>query len=618
MKIPRLSLNDPGSYSNQEDVIVTHMDVQLDINFESKILSGYVILTVYVKSKFVKQLVLDSRDLHIEKVLNEVDQTELNFLIDEPIHTFGSKFTIELPKLTSEKLLIRVQYKTKPNSTALQWLLPEQTAGGRYPFMFSQCQPDHCRSIIPCQDSSGVKGTYTATITAPEEFMVLMSAISEGEPKCLKNSKKSFSYKQTVPIPAYLIAIAVGNLESRKIGPRSRIWSEPEIIEKAEYEFLETDLFLKTAEDICGPYVWKIYDLLVLPPSFPFGGMENPCLTFVTPTLLVGDRSLVAVVAHEIAHSWTGNLISVKNFEHFWLNEGFTCFIERKICGRVKGEAYRHFCAIGGLKDLRQSINTLGEKNPFTKLVVDLTGINPDDAYSTCPYEKGHTFLFYLEQLLGGSEKFDAFLRAYFNKFKYQSITTDDFKDYLLSYFSGEENLKSIDWNFWLYSTGLPPIIPQLNLYDSTLEESCVKLANKWFEWKEEEPSEFSPNDLKDFESLQIQEFCAILLEKTPLSLHKLKLMNDLYKMNSYKNSEIRFRWLRICIQSRWEEEIDNALNFAIGQGRMKYVRPIFRDLFSWDKTREKAIKIFKENQTKMIHVLVHNLNNDIENTRTV
>ncbi|KAK7602520.1 hypothetical protein V9T40_008109 [Parthenolecanium corni] len=613
MGIPRLSLNDPGSYSNPDEIIVSHMDIHLDVDFVHKIFSGYVILTAYVKSKTAQQLVLDSRSLHIKRItLNQNETDELLFTVDEPVHTFGSKLTIQLPKLTSEKLLLKIEYQTDVSSTALQWLVPEQTAGGKYPYVFSQCQPDHCRSIIPCQDTPGVKGTYNATITVPEDFTVLMSAVSSREPKVEKQGKKSFHFNQSVPIPAYLVAIAVGNLESRKIGPRSKVWSEPEIITKAEYEFAETDLFLKTAEDICGPYVWKIYDMLVLPPSFPFGGMENPCLTFITPTLLAGDRSLVSVVAHEIAHSWTGNLVSIKNFEHFWLNEGFTTFIERKINGRVKGEAYRHFSAIGGLKDLQQSVETLGKDNPLTKLVVDLTGVDPDDAFSTAPYEKGHTFLFYLEQLLGGAEKFEQFLRSYFNKFKNQSVDTDDFKTHLQSYFVGEEKIKEIDWNAWLHTPGMPHIIPK---YDTSLQEPCKLLANRWIDWKESETHTFGSEDLKSFMPEQVEEFVALLLQKTPIPVSKLLLMENLYQMNSYKNNEIRFRWLRICIQSHWREPVESALKFATEQGRMKYVRPIFRDLFSWKETREEAIEKFNANKSKMMHVLVHNLNNDIKNT---
>ena len=212
----------------------------------------------------------------------------------------------------------------------------------------------------------------------------------------------SCCYITYVCLQSYLIAIAGGKLESRKIGPRSHVWSEREYVDKAAHDFAETEIMLQKAEDLCGPYVWGIYDILVLPPSFPYGGMENPCLTFATPTLLAGDRSLASVIAHEIAHSWTGNLVTNSNFEHFWLNEGFTVFTERKIGGRMYGEPMRHFSAMGGWRSLKYSIDIQGNDNPLTALVVDLDGVDPDDAFSVVPYEKGSTFLWYLEDTVGG------------------------------------------------------------------------------------------------------------------------------------------------------------------------------------------------------------------------
>jgi leukotriene-A4 hydrolase len=234
----------------------------------------------------------------------------------------GSKLTITLPTKTDGELKLKIHYKTAPTASALQWLTKEQTSGKLHPFMFSQCQAIHARSILPCQDTPSVKFTYNATLRHAKELTALMSAIR------VSGDNGVTLYKQSVPIPSYLLAIAVGDLYSKKIGPRTAVWAEKDVVDEAAEEYRDTEKFLETAESICGPYLWQQYDLLVMPPSFPFGGMENPCLTFVTPTTIAGDRSLVDVVAHEISHSWTGNLVTNANFEHFWLNEGFTVFVE--------------------------------------------------------------------------------------------------------------------------------------------------------------------------------------------------------------------------------------------------------------------------------------------------
>jgi len=346
--------------------------------------------------------------------------------------------------------------------------------------MFSQCQSIHARSVMPCQDTPAVKFSYDAIIEHPTELTALMSALID------KKESGKTHFKQAVPIPAYLVAIAIGKLVSRPLGENSNVWAEEGIVDACAAEFSETSTMLKTASDICGPYVWKQYDLLVMPPSFPYGGMENPCLTFVTPTLLAGDKSLADVVAHEIAHSWTGNLVTNKNFEHFWLNEGFTVFVESKIVGRMQGDKELDFKMISNLIDLQECVSNLYKEinqsirlnlNLFlqlrsqlsatpelTKLVVDLSNCGPDDAFSSVPYMKGSTFLRYLEDLLGGPAVFEPFLRDYLKKFAYKSIETDDFKGALYDYFKDSEQkdkLSVIDWDLWLKGEGMPPIIPK-------------------------------------------------------------------------------------------------------------------------------------------------------------
>ncbi|XP_011496958.1 PREDICTED: leukotriene A-4 hydrolase isoform X1 [Ceratosolen solmsi marchali] len=428
-----LSLTDPNSFSRPDLAVINHIHINAKINFKRKIFQGSVILDIEQKEQ-TDILILDVQDLVLLSIINVIDKSRLDYCVEKGVD-YGSKLSIKLPTTPiidcgKIKYKIKIDYRTSQESTALQWLSPEQTSGGKYPYVFSQNQAVHARSMLPCQDTPYVKFTYSAEIIAAAELNVLMSAIKD-DIENINNATKVHKFHQPIPIPSYLIAIAVGAIVCKQIGPRTKVWTEQELLDKSAYEFEETEIMLKTAEEICGPYVWGPYDLLILPPSFPFGGMENPCLTFVTPTLLAGDQSLANVVAHEIAHSWTGNLVTNANFEHIWLNEGFTVFIERKIAGRMYGWKVRHFNALMGLQQLKNEINILGNTNPLTNLVINLTNIDPDNAIGSIPYEKGHTFLFYLEELLGGPEVFEPFLQNYLNTFKYKSLNTMQWKDYL-------------------------------------------------------------------------------------------------------------------------------------------------------------------------------------------
>ncbi|XP_068828292.1 leukotriene A-4 hydrolase isoform X4 [Capricornis sumatraensis] len=541
-----------------------HLHLRCSIDFTRRVLTGTAALTVQSQEDNLRSLILDTKDLTIEKVV--INGQEVKYTLGERQSYKGSPIEISLPiaLCKNQEIVIEISFETSPKSSALQWLTPEQTSGKEHPYLFSQCQAIHCRAILPCQDTPSVKLTYSAE----------------------------------VPIPCYLIALVVGALESRQIGPRTLVWSEKEQVEKSAYEFSETESMLKIAEDLGGPYIWGQYDLLVLPPSFPYGGMENPCLTFVTPTLLAGDKSLSNVIAHEISHSWTGNLVTNKTWDHFWLNEGHTVYLERHICGRLFGEKFRHFHALGGWGELQNSIKTFGETHPFTKLVVDLTNVDPDVAYSSVPYEKGFALLFYLEQLLGGPEVFLGFLKAYVEKFSYKSITTDNWKDFLYSHFKDKVDiLNQVDWNTWLYSPGLPPVKPN---YDMTLTNACISLSQRWITAKDDDLNSFSSADLKDFSSHQVNEFLAQMLQSAPLPLGHIKRMQEVYNFNAINNSEIRFRWLRLCIQSKWEEAIPLALKMATEQGRMKFTRPLFKDLAAFDKSHDQAIRTYQEHKASM------------------
>jgi len=345
--------------------------------------------------------------------------------------------------------------------------------------------------------------------------------------------------------------------------------------------------------------------------------MENPCLTFATPTLLAGDKSLADVIAHEIAHSWFGNLVTNRTFEDFWLNEGFTVFAERKIIGRMHGEPTRQFASICGWKNLSDAINSLGVDSQLTCLTPDLTGVDPDDAFSTVPYEKGYTFLYYLEEKVGGPTIFEKFLISYINEFSHKSISTQDFKNYFISYFTklGKEVvIKNIEWDKWVKTPGMPIYKPK---YDTSLVDACVELKNSWISWDMAKVSPFKKDDLTAFHSNQIWAFLTEFLEdkSNNLGLEKLKVLQNTYDFNSRNNAEIRCAWLRLCIKERWLEQVALALKFVSDQGRMKFIRPIYRELYDWVEVRQMAIDTFRQNQNSMMYVSAYTVSKDLHIT---
>ncbi|NWZ05665.1 LKHA4 hydrolase, partial [Agelaius phoeniceus] len=592
------AMADPSSFASPACCLTRHLHLRCRADFGARVLRGTAALTVRAEREALRCLVLDTKDVQVFKVT--VNGQDAQFAFGEK-HSFkGTPLEITFPNelRRGQEAIVEISFESSPQSSALQWFTPEQTSGKKHPFLFSQCQAIHCRAIFPCQDTPAVKLTYYAEISVPKELVALMSANRDGEgPDPEDSAHKVYRFSQNVPIPCYLFALVVGALESRKIGPRTLVWAEKELVDKSAYEFSEAEAMLKTAEDLAGPYVWGQYDLLVLPPSFPYGGMENPCLTFVTPTLLVSTAA-IKVIAHEISHSWTGNLVTNKTWEHFWLNEGHTVYLERRIGGRLFGEQFRHFQALGGWRELQNTINTLGDKNPVTNLVINLDEVDPDVAYSSVPYEKGFALLFYLEQLLGGPDVFIGFLKAYVQTFAYKSIITEDWKKFLYSYFKDKVDiLDKVDWNSWFHAPGMPPVKPT---YDTTLSNACIALSQRWIQAKESDLGSFSSADLKEMSSHQLIEFLALLLLEEPLPLSHVQRMQEVYNFNAINNSEIRFRWLRLCIRSKWEAAIPLALKMATDQGRMKFTRPLFRDLYGFDKSRDLAVKTFLEHRASM------------------
>src|ERR1039458_1498354 len=426
---------DIHSWSRPDRVRVRHLEMDLDVRFDRKILEGSV--TLHLDRVSGDDLVLDTRALTIQSIENAA-----GFSLGAADPNLGAPLTIRLEPGAS---WVRVHYATSPEASGLQWLDPPQTAGKRHPFLYTQSQAIHARSWIPLQDTPGVRVTFRAQVRVPQGLRVVMGAALDATPDATPDGPH---FRMDQPVPSYLIALAAGSLAFRQIGPRSGIYAEPPVLDRAAYEFADTEAMIAAVEQLYGPYRWDRYDLLVLPPSFPFGGMENPRLTFATPTVLAGDRSLVSLVAHELAHSWSGNLVTNATWSDFWLNEGFTVYVERRVLEKLYGPARADMEAVLGRRELDREMAGLRESDRV--LHIDLTGRDPDDGCTLVPYEKGALLLRTIERAVG-RDRFDAFLRAYFAHFAFQSITTADFLEYIR-----RELPNTVPLDEWIFEAGIP------------------------------------------------------------------------------------------------------------------------------------------------------------------
>lgn len=568
---------DPNTLSNYEDFATRSTHVSFMVDFHLKRLYGSVRLTLESLTEAKShQLILDTYCLDIDNV--QVNNEAAAWEVGPRLEPYGSPLMIALRQGISlgNQVEVDVHLSTTDECTALQWLTPEQAGSDKkYPYVFSQCQAIHARSLFPCQDTPAIKSTYYFCITSP------LKVITSGLPleKGLSPSADSvdpdasvYHFVQEIPIPSYLFAIASGDIEVTSIGPRSNVATGPDELQDCKWELeQDTEKFIEAAERIIFPYPWKEYNVLVLPSSFPYGGMENPIYTFATPTIISGDRQNVDVIAHELSHSWSGNLVSNVSWEHFWLNEGWTIYLERRIIAELHGEAHRHFSAIIGWKGLEDSVELFGKDHEFTKLVPNLRGKDPDDAFSQVPYEKGSTFLWYIEKLVG-RVKWDQFIPYYFRTFERRSLNSYDFKSTLLAFFSEDAEIYAklidLEWDQWFFAPGLPPK-PD---FDTSLVDVCLKLASKW-KARDVQPK---LSDIQDWSSNQTVVFLERIQEfDEPLDPRKVKLMGNAYGFDKSQNVEIASRYFQVGLRSRDDAVIQPTVDLLGKVGRMKFVRPL-------------------------------------------
>ena len=562
---------DQHSYARPEAAVIKHLSLDLAVDFSSKKLSGTASYDIEVKEG-ADSIILDTRDLDIQKV--SVDGKETPFTLGSAKEWLGQPLAVPV-NVNSKKLV--VSYSTRPGAEALQWLEPSQTAGKKYPYLFTQGEAILTRTWIPIQDSPGIRLTYDAKISVPEELMAVMSA---SNPQA-KTADGIYTFTMDQPIPAYLIALAVGDLEFASIGKRTGVYSEPSVVHKAAEEFSDMEKMVEAAEALYGPYQWERYDVIVLPPSFPFGGMENPRLTFATPTILAGDKSLVALIAHELAHSWSGNLVTNETWNDFWLNEGFTVYFELRIMEALYGKPYSDMLTSLGYQSLKESVADLDPKD--THLFLDLAGRNPDDGMSDIAYEKGAHFLKLLEEK-AGRPTFDAFLKKYFEEHKFQSMSTARFVTYL------NENLiqpNHLDVNVdeWIYNPGLPANCPVVVSEKFTAVD--IQAANFI---KGQPAASLNKNGWTSHEWLHF-----ILALPDSLSTAQMKDLDKTFGFTSTGNNEIKDAWFKLAIMQGYGKEILPSIHtFLVNVGRRKYLTPLYTAMIDKGMVAE-AKSIFAE-----------------------
>ncbi|MBN3307013.1 AMPB Aminopeptidase, partial [Amia calva] len=503
--------------------------------------------------------------------------------------------TFPVPWKSDDEFSVSIQY-TASDGPGLCWLEPEQTSGKLKPFVFTQGQARGCPQgtlACPCVCVSHCR---LCSVQVPEGFTAVMSATTWEHRK----ADNTFLFSMEQPIPSYLVALAVGDLVSAKVGPRSRVWTEPCLLQAAqkEYDGIIED-FLATGEKLFGPYVWGRYDVLFMPPSFPFGGMENPCLTFVTPCLLAGDRSLADVIVHEICHSWFGNLVTNANWGDFWLNEGFTMYAQRRVCTEIYGKAYASLEAATGRALLRQHMDNTGEDHPLNKLRVKIEpGVDPDDTYNETPYEKGFCFVSYLAHLAGDQSRFDAFLRAYVDKFKFRSVMAEDALDFYLQYFpnlkeKGVHKIEGLEFESWLNVPGWPPYLPDLSAGQSLMGPG-EELATLWAADSLDMPA-VKNTDTQSWRTYQTIYFLDKILEKSPLPPGRIEKFAAQYpQVVKTQNAELRLRWAQIVLKNQHQPGYQHVRDFLSCQGKQKYTLPVYRAMWSGsEETRALAAEIF-------------------------
>jgi aminopeptidase N len=578
--------HDYHSYANTAAFRVRHLELELEASFEAKRLSGVVDLVVTRVGAGANSLTLDTRDLAIRQawwLRGPRDLVPLTFKLGKRDPILGAPLDIELPAaLDAGEFTVRISYQTMPGASGLQWVEPALTADKTHPFLFTQSQAIHSRSWIPLQDTPQVRTTYKATIHVPPGMRAVMSAEnSTGEP----SPDGVYRFDMPQAIPSYLIALGIGKLEFRATGPRTGVFAESSIVDKAASEFSETEQMMQVSEKLFGPYRWGRYDLLILPPSFPFGGMENPRLSFITPTVIAGDRSLTALIAHELAHSWSGNLVTNATWRDLWLNEGFTDYLESRIMEAVYGEKRQAMEAVLNVASLEDELATLPPGDQV--LAIDLRSRDPDDAFTRVPYVKGQLFVTWLASRFG-ADTVDKFLLDYFNEFAFQSIWTEKFRAYLDANLLPKkpDAVTAAEIDEWIFAPGLPKnaVLPRSDAFDLVDEARKDWLSGK-----------LAAKDLPAHEwtTHEWVHFLQGLPPRVPVA--RLTELDEAFGLTTTGNAEIAFNWLRVAIRENYAPAWPRLEEYLTTIGRRRLIKPLYEDLMKTPAGAARARAIYQK-----------------------
>lgn len=572
-------VTDPHTFARPKEAIMTHLDWTAEVDFDQKIIRAEAAIT-YNTAPEASQLILDTKNLNIEEV-SFADGSTATYEMGEGNEVMGQPLIINLKEGQDR---VTIKYTTSPGAEALQWLDPQQTAGKNHPFLFTQSQAILARTWIPLQDSPGIRFSYDSEVTVPKDLLALMSAENPME----KNETGTYSFTMKQPIPAYLMALSVGDLEFSSLGKRSGVYAEPALIDKSAYEFADLENMIEAAEKLYGPYRWERYDIIVLPPSFPFGGMENPRLTFATPTILAGDRSLTSLVAHELAHSWSGNLVTNATWNDFWLNEGFTVYFEQRIMEELYGREYSEMLASLSYQGLLNEIEdmTSNDNAEDTRLKLSLEGRNPDDGVTSIAYDKGYLLLRSIEEEVG-RENFDKFLNQYFTENAFKTMTTEDFILYLKSNLYAANGLEYPEEriNNWIYEPGLPEDAPR------PTSDRFAKVEKALESWNQGTPA--AKLSTEEWSSHEWMHFVRLLPED--LSEERVKELDEAFGFTASGNSEVLTAWLVKAIGYQYEDSYDKLRDFLVNTGRRKFLMPLYRELIKTNEGEILARDIYGE-----------------------
>ena len=571
---------DTASYARPLEARVTHVALDVTVDFDAKRVGGTATLDIDRKPE-AKEIILDDKGLEIRSI-TDGNQQPLEWKVGAPDEKLGAPLAITL-RPDTKRLVIN--YVSARDAGALQWLTPEQTAGKTRPYLFSQGQAIENRSWIPTQDSPGIRQTWEATVRVPAGFTAVMSAPKSAEPMT-QGGESVFSYRMDHSVAPYMIAIAVGDLAFRELGPRTGVWSEPVMLDRAAAEMVDNEKMVAAAEKLYGPYRWGRYDVIVLPPAFPYGGMENPTLTFLTPTFIAGDRSLVGLVAHELAHSWSGNLVTNATWADSWLNEGFTSYFENRIMEALYGPRRASQEAALSFDDMTEAFAEEGQNAPVTRLNLPKEQAVPDGGATGIIYDKGAVFLRTIERIVG-REKWDTYLRSYFDRHAFQPMTSALFlADLRKNLIKGDQALEErLQLDRWVYQPGLPSNVAR----PDPAAFAAVDKAVGAFAGGGPAPAVFS--DWTTAEKLRF-------LNKLPrkMSTSRLDELNQRLRLNEAGNNEVLFAWLDLSVRNRYDPAVPALERFLTSQGRRKFVKPLIETLAE-DKQwgRPIAVRLYRQ-----------------------